>query len=586
MLTLADSIQWSGSLNEDSATELLGRLQALYGATHLLTMELLPDRTQLRMNYTLWESSGRMRRGTMVGGEGPELAMGVVQSVYGLLLKRSRLSDEVELVSDDPFNKEAFARGMALSLEGRCSDAVQYFRVILEQEPELFSPRHELAACLRILGQPDDAEAILLPLIQEQRDLGANLQLAQAAKTLGILYNRTGQLDKADASHREALGAAERATDHELQGSILVNLAIVAKDRGETDTANDLLDRAVLEYRQGGREILPGHVHSLQANLAMGQGRLAEADAYLDQALTAFRATGDRRYQAMMLNNRGYLRRLQGRLNEAETFHLQSMTIREEIGDQVGAARVRNMLAVVYSAQGKYTQAKEMALAGIQVAHEARDRLFEATLYAQLADAERGLGQAEEARQAFLASRNIFEEISDYSRQLQVDLKLVALDMDENQLDRAADTTRSVLETARTHEFLKPELDAMELLGDIANLKSDPVAAERAYRETLDRIDETSWQGKEIRVTRKLAELAMDRDDPGAAEPLVGRLSGAEPDFRSLLTQARFAQLTGDQDRAAALIIEAKTMAGDDWTPEHEALLKTYTARVSDSPSR
>lgn len=577
MLTLAESISWNGSIDETSAAELLGRLQSLYGATHLLTMELLPDRTQLRMNYILWGSTGRPRRGTMVGGEGPELAMGVVQSVYGQLLKRSRLAKDVDLVSEDPFNNEAFARGMSLSLEGRCADAVQYFRVILEQEPELFAPSHELAACLRVLGEPDEAEAILLPLIQEQRDLGSDQQLALAAKTLGILYNRSGRLEEAEAIHTEALESAERTGDHELMASILTNLGIVAKDRGDADAAYDLLDRAKLEYRQSGREILPGYVHSLQANLAMGQGRLAEADGHLELALVAFRATGDLRRQAMMLNNTGYLRRLQGRLEEAETYHLQSMAIREEIGDKVGVARVQNMLAVVYAGQGKYRQAKDVALAGIEIAHEAKDRLFEATLYAQLADAERGLDLPDKAREAFLASRDIFEEIGDFSRALQVDLKLVALDMDIGELARAEETIHSVLETARVREFLKPELDALEMLGDIARMEDDPAAAEKAYADALDRIRETSWQAKELRVTRKLADLAMERGDLDSAEPLIGRLAGAEPGFRSLLSQARFAHLAGDNDRAASLATEARSIAGDDWSPEHESLLKEYT---------
>ena len=45
----------------------------------------------------------------------------------------------------------------------------------------------------------------------------------------------------------------------------------------------------------------------------------------------------------------------------------------------------------------------------------------------------------------------------------------------------------------------------------------------------------------------------MDREDLDAPEPLVGRLAGAEPDFRSLLTQARFAHLKDEPDRAMRL---------------------------------
>lgn len=190
-------------------------------------MRLEKEGRALRMNFGLLGPDGAVQRGTIVGDQGTDLAQGVVQSVYGTLLGKRRLGREVPLVSADPFNNEAFARGMDFSLQGRCSEALPFFQLIIEQEPDLFAPRFEYASCLRILGQSAEAESLLDELIAEQRQLEAGRPLAQALMIRGVLYNRPGRLDEAELAHDEALRVAESIGDRELAARILQNLAIV-----------------------------------------------------------------------------------------------------------------------------------------------------------------------------------------------------------------------------------------------------------------------------------------------------------------------------------------------------------------------
>jgi DNA-binding winged helix-turn-helix (wHTH) protein/TolB-like protein len=175
VVSLADGFGWSGVLGDNENAEFLNRLREIYGATHLLAMTLEKDGSMLRMNYELLGPDDRLHRGTMVGDSGSELARGVVQGV-----------PDIPLISADPFNNEAYARGMSLSLEGRCKEAVQFFQVIADQEPGLFAPRHALASCLRILGRIDEAEPLLMELVEEQQALGPSKQLAQSMMTLGV----------------------------------------------------------------------------------------------------------------------------------------------------------------------------------------------------------------------------------------------------------------------------------------------------------------------------------------------------------------------------------------------------------------
>jgi DNA-binding winged helix-turn-helix (wHTH) protein/tetratricopeptide (TPR) repeat protein len=368
VVSLAENLGWTGEPEEEANAALIAKLRGVYGASHFLAMELEAEGRALRMNFALLGPDGTLQRGTMVGDEGTALAQGVVQSVYGTLLGKRRHSQEVTLVSADPFNNEAFARGMDLSLQGRCAEAVPFFRLIIEQEPSLFAPRFEYAACQRILGEPDEAESVLDELVAEQRLLGPSRQLAQALMTRGVVYNRTGRLDLAEAGHREALEVAEAVGDQELSGRILQNLSIVLGDRGDFLRADELLDLAVLAYQDAGRERMPGELYAGKANLRMDRGELVEARGYLEEALQAFREIGDRRNEAMMLNNTGYLLREMGRLEEAEGYHLRSLEIREDIGDRVGVGRVHGQLSALYSAQGRYDEAADEARAASETA--------------------------------------------------------------------------------------------------------------------------------------------------------------------------------------------------------------------------
>ena len=181
-------------------------------------------------------------------------------------------------ISEDPFLNEAFARGAALDLEGRCADARPLFQVVMDGEPERFEPRYRYAACSRILGEPEVAEVMLVELVAEQRLQPKGRPLAQALLTLGVVYNRTGRLDEAHSAETEALEIAESLGDHDLAGRVLLNLSIIAEDRGDFVEARGLIGRALLAYERDGRDVLPGHAYSALSNLASDEGDLEEAD--------------------------------------------------------------------------------------------------------------------------------------------------------------------------------------------------------------------------------------------------------------------------------------------------------------------
>lgn len=576
VVNLVDSFDWDGSDEAAIFPDLLDRLDKVYGASHILTMQLEEEGKLLRMNYQLQDRSGAIQEGTMVGEEATALARGVVQGVYGLVLRKAHLDTEWPLISVDPFNNEAYARGMAHSLEGRCAEAVPFFRLISEQEPTLFAPRYELAVCLRILGEPQETESILLKLISEQEALGSSAQLAQSMMLLGVLYTRTGQIDQAESSLRSALETSREIGDSELSARVMQNLSIAAKSRSRWAEAREWLDLALLEYQRAGRETLPGQLYSARANLNMQLGNLIEADQNLQQALTTFREVGDRRNEAMMLNNTGYLRRLQGRLEEAESFHLQSLAIRQDIGDRVGVGRIHGMLSHLYTTQGQLDQAEASVDQAISVARETGDRLFEATSTTQLASIYNERGNRKAARTSYLAARAMFDEIQDLMRVLQCDVRLARLDLEDGLTEPAQAMAMNVMQLARDIDAIQPEIEAMELLGDVAAANGELRQAAMEYDAALTRVRNSSWSGQEQSLLAKRAAVLMDLGDLNATAPLVGALSALEASYDSLKVQARFSHLNGDSAMALELMERARKLAGLTWDEDDQHTLDAY----------
>lgn len=579
VLRLSDVIRFvetNGLPDNESAARDLDELRDVYGASHLLLTSLERSAGTLRLSYALHSVSGQVERGTMVGAEPTSLLRGMIRNVTTMLGVRDGMNREITVIAEDAFINEAYSRGLAFALEGRCADALQLFEVVKSATDSITRAHYEWANCARILGRWQDAEAAFTEILETLPEEPATSMRALAHHGLGTVYIRTGRGDAARETLQTGLEVSQEAGDRVAQGMILNNLAINAKDRREYDEARALLARATLAYTEAQRGILPGHIPAAIANIDMAEGRFEQAELHLSQALETFRSTGDRRNEAMMLNNFGYLRRIQGRIDEAEPMHLESLAIRREIGDRVGQGRILGMLSILYANEGRLADAKAAASEAYEIASEANDRLFMATSLANLGQAEFSDGELGAAREAYAESKSIFEEIDDTSRAAQVNVRLARIDLKDSDLVSAQNRVDSVLALALHEALHEPAIEAMELGGDIAAQRGDTAGAIDAYEQTIRHIDETGFVVTKNRVIAKLANLLLDRNDLEAAEPLVGSLIESGESASILRVRARYAHLQGDTARAAELMESLKSTFVDDWTEADADTLDRY----------
>ena len=568
----------NGLPNDESARGDLDELRDIYGASHLLLTRLEQNAGSLRLSYALHSFDGGIERGTMVGAEPTPLVRGMTRSVMALLGSRSGTTGEITVIGEDPFINEAYSRGLALALEGRCAEALQLFEVVRSATEAISRAHYEWASCARILGRWQDAEAAFIEILDTLPEEPATTLRALAHHGLGTVYIRTGRGDAARETLQLGLAVAQEAGDRVAQGMILSNMAINAKDRREHDEARDLLARSTVAYTEARRGILPGQIPAALANIDMAEGKLDEADEHLSQALEAFRATGDRRNEAMMLNNFGYLRRIQGRIDEAEPMHLESLAIRREIGDRVGQGRILGMLSVLYTNEGRFDDAKATASEAFEIASAANDKLFMATSLAQLAQAEFRNGELNNARDTYAHSRTVFEEIEDYSRAAQVAVRLARIDIQDGDLAAANQRIDDVLALTSREALYEPAIEARELRGDIANRQGDTPGAIDAYQQAIRQVDETGFVAGKTRITIKLANRLLDQEDFATAEPLIGYLIDTGDSADTLRVRARYAFLQSNAARAVELLESLKSTSADDWTEADAETLARYRA--------
>ncbi|MDJ0748622.1 MAG: tetratricopeptide repeat protein [Woeseiaceae bacterium] len=573
-------VETNGMPDNDRAAADLDELRNIYGASHLLLTHLERSAGALRLSYALHSVDGQVEYGAMVGAEPTSLLRSMIRSITNLLGEQADTSREITVLVEDPFINEAYSRGLALSLEGRCGDALELFEVVKSATESITQAHYEWASCARILGRWQDAEAAFLEILDTLPEEPTSSLRARAHHGLGTVYIRTGRGDAAQETLETGLLVAQQAGDRFAEGMILNNLAINAKDRRDHDEARALLARATVAYTEAQLGILPGGIPAALANIDMAEGKLDQAELHLTQALEAFRATGDRRNEAMMLNNFGYLRRLQGRIGDAEPLHLESLAIRRDIGDRVGQGRILGMLSILYVNERRYDDAITAANEAFEIASEANDKLFMATAMAQLAQAEFSSGELDDARSSYADSRALFEEIEDTSRVAQVDIRLARIDVQDDNLTSAGERVDNVLAYTLREALHEPAIEAMELRGDIALRQGDAAGAIDAYERTLKHIDETGFVVTRFRATVKLANVFLDNEDVAAAEPLIGSLieSGETPSV--LRVRARYAHLRGDADRAVELMEAFKSTFVDDWTEADAAALDRYLDEV------
>ncbi|WP_243026996.1 tetratricopeptide repeat protein [Thermus albus] len=138
-------------------------------------------------------------------------------------------------------------RAVALFEAGR-SEAERVFAEALEAAGDTPLLRARVLLNLGVVrerqGRPEEAEALYQEALRLAEEAGVLEALGRAWNNLGALYHRQGQREKAETAYRKALLLAKEGRDWMLTAAVLANLAELRQDPATLQEAIALLEEA------------------------------------------------------------------------------------------------------------------------------------------------------------------------------------------------------------------------------------------------------------------------------------------------------------------------------------------------------
>ncbi len=245
-----------------------------------------------------------------------------------------------------------------------------------EAEAELLLRSGTLTGWLGSAKQLPGAQEVAKDLISESASIFEGLRLsekiAEARVDLAICYWREGALDEARVTLRLVL-ASLGETQSEQRLRALLNSAIVERAATRDHDALKIYSEAAPLFDLSSNHALKGKFHNSHATVLKSLGTSESREDYIDQALVEFAAAsyhfeqaGHKRFQARVENNVGYLFATVGRFVEAQEHLTRARGLHLSVGDHGGAAGAEDSRAQAFFLEGKYEQAERVARRAVQ----------------------------------------------------------------------------------------------------------------------------------------------------------------------------------------------------------------------------
>jgi tetratricopeptide (TPR) repeat protein len=256
-------------------------------------------------------------------------------------------------------------------------------------------------------GQPQKPAA---PTPQEQ-------ELDRLGQEGGQAYSR-GDYAAAEKAYQAGLGKAQELGDKTRISRFLNSLGNVYFRLGQFDRALDYHTRALALFEAGPRPSALGYKQASAIclnNLGLVYDDLGQFDKALDyytRALTLFEALGNKQAGAICLNNLGSVYLNLGQFDKALDYHNRALAIEEAIGNKQDIAGSFNNLGNVYGSLGQYEKALDYYTRALALKEAIGNKQDIANSLNNLGRTYARLGQPDKAEDAFAQALRNFEDLS------------------------------------------------------------------------------------------------------------------------------------------------------------------------------
>nr|VFK29785.1 MAG: Tetratricopeptide repeat-containing protein [Candidatus Kentron sp. MB]VFK74945.1 MAG: Tetratricopeptide repeat-containing protein [Candidatus Kentron sp. MB] len=240
------------------------------------------------------------------------------------------------------------------------------------QQANLAASLGSLGNAYQNLSQFDEALAAAERALGILRGLGQEHGIATGLGQTACILMDTQHYPEAEQRYHEALAAARRVEDRELEGAFLHNLGILYREQGRyTDAVKHCRD-VIRTFQEIGNKIREMQICDLFATAERGQGRLDEAMAWYERCRELAVELKDRRQLAVVAHNLGSFYQYCAEqkadpamraawLEKGLASVRESLKIKREMQDKPGAAMSYAQLSILYRMSGNLDAAEENA---------------------------------------------------------------------------------------------------------------------------------------------------------------------------------------------------------------------------------
>lgn len=249
-------------------------------------------------------------------------------------------------------------------------------------------------------------------LYQAQRSGKRSLQ-PDPWNGIGLVYEFTGECQKAIAAFHEALKLYRELSDKGGEGMVLGNLGDSHMLTGEYDQALSSFVQALDLLREAGDRQNEAATLDAIATAYGYQGKFPESFKHYRLALQAYRAIHDRSGESNALANIGANHLEQGNPWQALQYFKRALTISTELKEKYKQQIHLGNVGNAYFDLGDFTRAAEAFTEARKIAQDIGDLNNEAMHIADLGHTLRETGQTESALRNFQDALAIFERLGD-----------------------------------------------------------------------------------------------------------------------------------------------------------------------------
>lgn len=398
---------------------------------------------------------------------------------------------------------QAYWRGEMNRINGNLARAEREYRTLQELADEVDFPDSSIRAAP---VEPGPDSGVEEPI---HRTWWRGL----SRTNLGLVARDRGEYETAEAYHSEALASFREIDEPEGEAITLKNLGAIAYLQSDYESAREYFDESLeIATEHDARRIAARCLNNL-GTVTYDQNEYDRSREYHGRSLEIKRELGDLQGEANSLDNLGLVLVRQGEYEEARTHHERSLDIKRELGDRKGEATSLNNLGRVARQRGEDDRARDYFERSIDLRRELGDSRGLAHSLADMGELARTRGDYDRAREYLAEARQTFEEVGTEYGLARSQLITGRLAFAQEDMESARDRTQR----ART-SFQEIGSDywaarSLLLLGRIAAGTDDHAEAREHWRAALETFQHVEVTPDALATLRSLVESCVDEGD-------------------------------------------------------------------------